>query len=132
MHRALLCSAPPKLQNTSKRSERDYSASCGASRKPNTRERAKERVKRFLGKRRKKTGKACKDMKREKEPELQSKLEQEIQKSLKEDLWFGKGVASASSELDLAGKVQYSTVLWRTVHKVMDEIGVKLLGLLSV
>jgi len=35
-------------------------------------------------------------------------------------------VASALSELDVAG-----TVLWRTVHKVMDGVGVKLLGLLS-
>lgn len=37
---ALLC--PPKLQNTSKRRERNYTASCGASRKPNTRERKKD------------------------------------------------------------------------------------------
>lgn len=37
---ALLCS--PKLQNTSKRRERNYTASCGASRKPNTRERKKD------------------------------------------------------------------------------------------
>lgn len=51
---------------------------------------------------------------------------------MKEDLWFGKGVASASTESDLDSTVQYSTVQWRTVHKVMDEIGVKLLGLLSV
>lgn len=38
------CSAllPPKLQNTSKRRERNYTASCGASRKPNTRERKKD------------------------------------------------------------------------------------------
>ena len=36
--------------------------------------------------------------------------EQVIQKSLKEDLWFGKGVASASTESDLASTVQYSTV----------------------
>lgn len=56
---------------------------------------------------------------------------------MKEDLWFGKGVASALTELDLAcavrySTVQYSTVRYSTVHKVMDEIGVKLLGLLSV
>lgn len=50
---------------------------------------------------------------------------------MKEDLWFGKGVASASTELDLASTVHYSTVQWRTVYKVNDEIGVKLLGLLS-
>lgn len=37
------CSAPPKLQNTSKRRERDYTASCGACRKPNTREREREK-----------------------------------------------------------------------------------------
>lgn len=41
MHTALLCS--PKLQNTSKRRERNYTASCGASRNPNTRERKGER-----------------------------------------------------------------------------------------
>lgn len=37
------CSAllPPKLQKTSKRRERDYTASCGACRKPNTRVRDK-------------------------------------------------------------------------------------------
>lgn len=56
-----------------------------------------------------------------------------MQKSLKEDLWFGKGVASAAStELDLVSTVQYSTVQYSPVHKVMDDIGVKLLGLLSV
>lgn len=32
---------PPKLQKTSKRRERDYTASCGACRKPNTRVRDK-------------------------------------------------------------------------------------------
>lgn len=36
------CSAPPKRQNTSKRRERDYTASCGACRKPNTKERERE------------------------------------------------------------------------------------------
>lgn len=60
----------------------------------------------------KKAEKACKDMKREKEIGLQSRREQEIQKSLKEDLWFGKGVASALSELDVTGTVQFSTVAY--------------------
>jgi len=46
---------------------------------------------------------------------------------LKKDLWFGKGVASALAVLLVAGAVQLCTV-----QKVMDETGVKLLGLLSV
>lgn len=45
---ALLCSS--KLQNTSKRRERNYTASCGASRKPNTRERKIEKKDFRIGK----------------------------------------------------------------------------------
>lgn len=73
MHRALLCSAPPELQNTSKRRERNYTASCGASRKPNTRERKKdfEESERVEGKRLRRFAKTW----REKETELQNKRE---------------------------------------------------------
>lgn len=50
---------------------------------------------------------------------------------MKEDLWFGKGVASALTRLFLAGAVDFSRVQRCTVHMVMDESGAKLLGLLS-
>lgn len=95
MHRALLCSAPPKLQNTSKRRERNYTASCGASRKPNTRERKREEKKilRKEKERRKEAEVVSKE--KRKTSEQKREREQKIQKSLKEDLWFGKGVASA-------------------------------------
>lgn len=49
--------------------------------------------------------------------------------SLKENLWFGKGVASALTELDLASTQQYCGIQF---NKVADKIGVKLPGLLSV
>lgn len=52
-----------------------------------------------------------------------------MQKSSKENLWFGKGVASASTESDLASTQQYCGIQF---NKVVDKIGVKLLGLLSV
>lgn len=50
-------------------------------------------------------------MKREKEDQMsEQKREQKIQRSLKEDLWFGKGVASALSGLFLAGAGQFGRV----------------------
>lgn len=57
-------------------------------------------------------------MKKEKESECQSKWEQKIQKSLKEDLWFGKGVASALTGLDL---ILYS--LWADIWSRSNASG---------
>lgn len=130
------CSASPKLQNTSKKKgERLHCLLWCLQKTEHQRERErKERIKRFW-ERRKGGGKRLRTFAktwREKKRKEDWTSEQEIQKSLKEDLWFGNGVAYASTELDLASTVQGRTVQWRTVLKVMDEIGVKLLGLLSI
>lgn len=94
MHRALLCSAPPKLQKTSKRREIDYTASCGACRKPNTRVRDKrEREKKDF--RKEKGGKGKRKRQKKFAKSLGEKRRPKYGDSRKEDLWFGKGVASA-------------------------------------
>lgn len=86
------CSAPPKLQKTSKRREKDYTASCGACRKPNTRVREREN-KKMLRKEKERRGERKRLRKFAKS--LGEKRRLRYGKSLKEDLWFGKGVASA-------------------------------------
>lgn len=48
----------------------------------------------------------CKDMKRER------RLQSKIQGSLKEDLWFGKGVASALTKLVLESTAHCNTVVY--------------------
>lgn len=75
------CSAPPpKLQKHQKEGKRDYTASCGACRKPNTRasEREKKRVlrkeKRERG-RKKEAKEVCKGIQREKTTEIWEEFE---------------------------------------------------------
>lgn len=71
---------PPKLQKHQKEGKRDYTASCGACRKPNTRasEREKKRVlrkeKRERG-RKKEAKEVCKGIQREKTTEIWEEFE---------------------------------------------------------
>lgn len=102
VHRALLGSAPPTTQHIDGRErggerERDYTSLWCLQ---ETKHQGEKREKELVFRREKEESIA-----EEGEEELTSEPERQIG-SLMEDLWFGKGVTSAPTELDLTGTVQ--------------------------